>query len=139
MYLVPSRVVLPWLGRPLVVIILSVQTDKDDFMRQQQQQQPPQYITLDAAAKLTPIPVSQCTIWRWCSKGFRFEGVEQPVLLQYICVGRKMFTTEKWMEDFFIHLRAAKTLSKRSKRKPGMLERLIEIYHAEAVLRRAKI
>lgn len=29
-----------------------------------------QYITLQEAARLTPVPVSQCTLWRWCAKGF---------------------------------------------------------------------
>lgn len=98
-----------------------------------------QYITLHEATKRTPVPVSHCTLWRWCAKGFYIPAAKQLVRLQHVCIGRKMFTTEQWLEEFFVNLTAAKDLARRSRKKPGKLERLLEVYHAEAVLRRAGI
>ena len=97
------------------------------------------YITLQEAAKRTPVPVSQCTLWRWCTKGFYIPAAKQLVRLQYVCVGRRMFTTEQWLEEFIVNLSAAKELSRQARRRPRKLERLLELYHVEAVLRRAGI
>jgi hypothetical protein len=98
-----------------------------------------QYITLEEAAKLTPATVSPCTLWRWCAKGFYISGAKQLVRLQHVCVGRRMFTTEQWLEEFIVTLSAAKELARQARKRPGKLERLLEVYHAEAVLRRAGI
>lgn len=121
---------LAWLESPPAVLILTVHTERMTMNK---------YITLQEAAKVTPMPVSQCTIWRWCVKGFYISAIKQLVRLQYVCVGRKMFTTEQWLEEFIVNLSAAKELARQARRKPGKLERLLEVYHAEAILRRAGI
>lgn len=99
-----------------------------------------EYIPLREAARRMPVPVCAATVWRWCAKGFYIPAAKQVVRLQHVHVGRKMFTTEKWVEQFIDDLTAAKALGRRAAgKKPGKVVRLLELYEAEAVLRRAGI
>lgn len=97
------------------------------------------YITLHEAAKRTPVPISPCTLWRWCTRGFYVRAANQIVRLQHVQVGRRMFTTEEWLEEFIVKLSAAKEVARQARRRPKKFERVLEIYRADAILRRAGI
>ena len=96
-----------------------------------------EYLTLSEAARLMPRPVAPCTVWRWCTKGFYMRAAKKIVRLQHIVVGRGMFTTQEWIERFIGEMTAAKAAER--EKKPGKFERLMELYEAESVLRRAGI
>ena len=96
-----------------------------------------EYLKLSEAAKLMPLPVNTCTVWRWCVKGFYMRAVKKIVRLQHIMVGRRLLTTQEWIDRFIAEMTAAKAAER--EKKPGKFERLMELYEAEAVLRRAGI
>lgn len=99
-----------------------------------------EYISIREAARRMPVPVASCTVWRWCTKGFYIPAAKQIVRMQHVNIGRKMFTTEQWVEQFIGDLTAAKALQREAEgKKPGKLERLLELYEADAILRRAGI
>lgn len=98
------------------------------------------YISLHEAATRLPVPVAKSTLWRWCTKGFYIPAAKHIVRMQHVNIGRKMFTTEQWVEQFIDDLTAVKALQREAKgKKPGKLERPLELYEADAILRRAGI
>lgn len=99
-----------------------------------------EYITLEEAGRRLPGSVSTCTIWRWCTKGFYVPAAKQVIRMRFVQIGPKMFTTELWLEQFIDDFTAAKNLQREAKRRtPGKLERILELYRADAVLREAGI
>ena len=97
----------------------------------------PEYLRLSDAAKIMPLPVNACTVWRWCVKGFYMRAAKKAVRLEHIVVGRRLLTTQEWIDRFIAELTAAKAAER--KKKPGKFERLMGLYEAESVLRRAEI
>lgn len=95
-----------------------------------------EYITLLEAGRRLPGPVSGCTIWRWCTKGFYVPAAKRVIRMQYVQIGRRVFTTERWMEQFFDDLTAAKSFNHEAERKT---RRLRELDRADAILREAGI
>ncbi|NLW87317.1 MAG: hypothetical protein GXY38_10635 [Planctomycetes bacterium] len=95
-----------------------------------------EYITLKEAGRRLPGSVSGCTIWRWCTKGFYIPAAKRVIRMQYVHIGRKVFTTEQWIEQFIDDLTAAKSLRHEAERKTL---RLRELERADAVLRQAGI
>jgi len=66
------------------------------------------YITLQEASQLLPTRPAVCTVWRWCVNGIRVRKAAQTVKLRSVCIGRKMFTTADWLEEFIHRLTAAR-------------------------------
>ena len=82
------------------------------------------------------------TLWRWCTKGLYIAPLNQVVRLEHIYVGRKIVTTEEWLDQFLERLTVAKTAEHRyrSGRKPDRrYYRIMQLLQAEATLRRARI
>lgn len=96
-----------------------------------------EYLRLSEAARLMPLPVNPSTVWRWCVKGFRMRAARKTVRLEHVVVGRRLLTTREWMDRFVAEMTAAKAAERQ--KKPGKFERLMSMYEAEAVLRRAGI
>ena len=65
------------------------------------------YITLDEATELLPIKPNRSTIWRWCARGIYVRGVDEVVRMKFVRIGRKLFTTADWVEEFIHRLTAA--------------------------------
>ena len=98
------------------------------------------YLTMAQAAELLPIKRSVPTVWRWCAKGVYVRRVNKIIRLQHVYVGRRMMTTEAWLEEFIDQL----TLAREAERKLRVLgrpgsryDRIMQLYEADAVLRRA--
>ena len=96
-----------------------------------------QYLKLSDAAKLTPLEVSPCTVWRWCVKGFYIKAAKKTLRLEHVVIGRRLLTTQEWIDRFIAEITAARVAIR--EKKPGKFERLMELYEAEATLRRAGI
>ena len=60
-----------------------------------------EYITLEEAAAKLPGKPAMCTVWRWARRGLRVNQANVVVKLQVVYIGRKLCTTEQWLEDFF--------------------------------------
>lgn len=82
------------------------------------------YILLKDAVGLLPAKVSAATLWRWCVRGFYLRAVDQIVQLKFIYIGRKMATTQKWIDEFLERLTIAKMADVRHRNspKPGSKE-----------------
>ena len=66
------------------------------------------YISLREAADLVPTSPAVCTIWRWCVNGIHVRKAAQTIKLRSVFIGRKMFTTADWLEEFIHRLTAAR-------------------------------
>ena len=66
------------------------------------------YISLEDASRLLPTRPAVCTIWRWCVKGIHVRKAAQTVKLRSVFIGRKMFTTPDWLEEFIHQLSASR-------------------------------
>jgi hypothetical protein len=99
------------------------------------------YLTFAEAAQRLAGKVSACTVWRWSAKGFYVRAVHRIIRLRYVHIGRRLFTKEEWLEQFIDELSAARDAERDCRAsKPGRkVDRILEIYEAEAVLRRAGI
>ena len=99
------------------------------------------YMTLREASERLPVKPSYCTVWRWANKGFYVPALGKVVRMRYVHIGRRLFTTEEWLEEFIDELSAARDAERQCRSsKPGRkIDRILEIYEAEAVLRRAGI
>ena len=100
------------------------------------------YLTMAQAAELLPIKRSAATLWRWCVKGVYVPRVNTIVRLQHVYVGRRLMTTEAWIEEFFDQLTLARDAERKLRvvGKPGSkYDRIMELYKADATLRRAGI
>ncbi len=62
--------------------------DKDDML------------SLSDAAHRCPGHVSQSAVWRWARKGLKARGGNRIRLRHGRCGGR-LYTTERWLHDFF--------------------------------------
>ena len=101
-----------------------------------------EYLTLQQAADLLPLKVSATTLWRWCVRGVSVPGANRVVTLQFASIGRRLFTTAGWIEDFIDHLSAVKLAAyhRRSKgRESKRWKRVLDLADADVVLRRARI
>jgi hypothetical protein len=56
------------------------------------------YLTLAQAAELLPTKRATCTLWRWAMRGVRVG--DRVIRLQCAWIGRSMFTTPDWLDDF---------------------------------------
>jgi len=65
-------------------------------------------LTLEQAARMLPITVAVCTIWRWCVKGIHVRKAGQTVKLRCVFIGWKIFTTPDSLEEFIHRLTAAR-------------------------------
>lgn len=100
------------------------------------------YLTLAQAAELLPIKRSACTLWRWCVRGIYVRRVNQIIRLQHAYIGRRLMTTEAWLDEFIDQLTLARAAEQklRAVGKPGSkYDRIMQLYEADAVLRRAGI
>lgn len=57
------------------------------------------WITLEKAGELLPDPKHASTLWRWHRNGYRCRN-GLSVQLQARRIGKRMFTTQAWMEEF---------------------------------------
>lgn len=101
-----------------------------------------EYLTLSQAAKILPRingnRIHTSTLYRWTQ---RIKGPK----LRYLRIGRKIVTTESWMQQFFCALASADTAQsdrqhapiKRKRRRPA--NRQASIDQANEVLRNAGI
>ena len=59
-------------------------------------------ITMEAAAKAAPVPVTALTVWRWARNGTKSRGGRR-VYLKTVRVGQRLFTTRadigRYLED----------------------------------------
>ena len=78
-------------------------------------QQRPHYITLAEAANLAPGRPHPSTIWKWARRGFQTRAGEL-VRLQHLRVGKRIYTTEHWIDDFLAALAEADTIGPGRKR-----------------------
>jgi hypothetical protein len=100
------------------------------------------FIPLPEAAKLLPGGISGCTLWRWCTKGFYIRALGKIIRLEHAYAGRRLFTTGQWLDQFIGDLTAARALERERRSGKGVgrkWERLLQLYEADAVLRRAGI
>ncbi len=51
-------------------------------------------ITLSEASQRIPVNINKSTLWRWCRKGLN------GVMLEYLRVGKRIYTTEDALERF---------------------------------------
>lgn len=65
-------------------------------------------LTLGEAAKITPGRPSTNAIWRWCRKGVLARSGER-VHLEHRRVGGRIFTSERWVDEFGQRLADADT------------------------------
>jgi hypothetical protein len=102
-----------------------------------------EYLTLSQAAKILPRingnRIHTSTLYRWTQ---RIKGPK----LRYLRIGRKIVTTESWMQQFFCALATADTAQSdrqhahvKHKRRPRPAQRKAEQNEAETILRKAKI
>ena len=99
------------------------------------------YVTLAEAAQLLPNRPAACTLWRWCVKGFYIRAVDEIIRLRHVHIGRRIFTTEQWLEQFIDDLSAARDAERKCQAsRPGRkVDRILELYKADSILRRAGI
>lgn len=100
------------------------------------------YLTLRQAAELLPSKPTVPTVWRWARRGVEVPGINVVVRLQTAWIGRRMFTTAEWLDDFIDRLTAARTAQEmcRAEGRDGRKWReFIRLAEADIVLRRAKI
>jgi len=97
------------------------------------------YLTLAEAAQLLPRPPVSATLWRWCVKGFYIRYVDKIIRLRHVRIGRKMFTTEEWLEQFVDDLSAAREAERKCRTsRPGRkVDRILQLYEADGILRQA--
>ncbi len=101
-----------------------------------------EYITLKEAAGLVPTKPAITTLWRWCRWGLKPSRASQAVKMRYVLVGRRLMTTEEWVEQFFADLANVQDeATERIRLRPGQLTaaRRRQIEEAEEILRRAGI
>ncbi len=101
-----------------------------------------QYISLLEATKLVPTKPAVSTLWRWCTWGVCSPRSKEVVKLRSVVVGRRIFTTEEWIEQFFEDCAAARENAREPKLKPAKRitpNRRRQIEQAEDILRRAGI
>lgn len=67
---------------------------------------PPPYLTLSQAARLAPGRPSASATWRWCRKGLKARD-GSSVFLKHVRVGRTVYTSAQWLQDFFEAVAAA--------------------------------
>jgi hypothetical protein len=100
------------------------------------------YISLNQAIDLLPIRPAISTIYRWCTCGHTINGTKEAIQLEHVYIGRRLFTTEQWLEDFITRCKAARQAAQ-EKRRFGKPDRYIYRYLAQAeadiILRKAGI
>lgn len=99
-------------------------------------------ITLREAAGRLPGRVAFSTIWRWSMKGFYIPALGKIIRLEHVYVGRKVHTTGEWLDQFIGDLTAARALERERRSGKGVgrkWERTLQLYEADAILRRAGI
>lgn len=77
----------------------------------------PEYMTLKEASGRLPMPVHACSLWRWCTKGFSVRRAKRTVKLQHIFLGRRLLTTQEWLDQFLAEMNPPS--KPRQKRKPA--------------------
>ena len=98
------------------------------------------YLRLSEAAGILPVPVAPCTIWRWCVNGYFVPATKRVVRLEHVNIGRRLFTTKKWVEEFIAELTAAKACHPEGIPKTATKkQRLRELQEADEILRREGI
>ncbi|MGD8453620.1 MAG: hypothetical protein PVJ57_17540 [Phycisphaerae bacterium] len=77
------------------------------------------FMTLEEATRWIPRRFSAATIWRWIRYGLTTSS-GTVVKLRHLQIGRRMFTTAAWLQEFFDALTAAadQAFQGRSKRRP---------------------
>ena len=100
------------------------------------------YLTMAEAAEFLPFKRSPCTLWRWCVRGVHGPHGNRIVQLRHVCLGRRLMTTEAWLDEFFEQLTRTRTVKRgwpAGRRQRGQGERGRRLSEADAVLRRAGI
>lgn len=59
-----------------------------------------EFLTMSALAKLSPSRPSASACWRWARKGMLARNGER-VYLRHVRSGRKIYSTSKWLDEFF--------------------------------------
>ncbi|MGD8453621.1 MAG: DUF1580 domain-containing protein [Phycisphaerae bacterium] len=67
---------------------------------------PEDYISLAQAAQRTPSRVSPATVWRWARRGVK-SRIGKMIQLQHVRVGGRVFTKQRWLDEFFAAVAAA--------------------------------
>ena len=100
------------------------------------------YLTLREASELLPSKPAVATVWRWARRGVEVPEINTLVRLQYAWIGRRVFTTAEWLDDFIDRMTAARTAQEmcRAGGRDGRKWReFIRLAEADIVLRRARI
>ena len=64
------------------------------------------YISLKEAAAICPNRPHVAAVWRWARKGIASKGSGR-IYLRHSRIGSQIFTTEKWLMEFFEAIAAA--------------------------------
>ena len=64
------------------------------------------YLTLAQAAKVVTGAPSSAAVWRWCRRGVLARNGRR-LRLRHARVGRRIYTTESWLSEFFDSVAAA--------------------------------
>ena len=97
------------------------------------------YLTLKEAAEVLPGHPTPCTVHRWCRRGVPVRGTSRRAKLKHIYVGRRMFTSREWVEDFLAALDADSRGGTIRRRRPSRAGRKRALAEADAILREAGI
>lgn len=97
------------------------------------------YLTLKEASEVLPGNPHPCTVYRWCRQGVPVRGTSGRTELRHIYVGRRMFTSQEWIEEFLAALNADRPGAEIRGRRLPRAGRKSSLAEAEAILRRAGI
>lgn len=59
------------------------------------------YLSLKDAAALCPNKPHVAALWRWARKGIKSKGSGGRIYLRHSRLGAKIYTSEKWLTEFF--------------------------------------
>ena len=97
------------------------------------------YLTLKEASEVLPGKPHHCTVYRWCHRGVPIRGARQRAKIRHIYVGRRMFTSQEWIEEFLAALSTDRPDADIRRRRPSRAGRKGSLAEAEAILREAGI
>ena len=97
------------------------------------------YLTMKEASDLLPGNPSHCTVWRWCHRGVAIHGTRKKVKLYHIHLGRKMLTSQEWLEDFLTALDPDQQGIEILGSRPLRAGRKMSLAAAERILNEARI
>ena len=71
-----------------------------------------EFVPLKKATALVPGGASYLAIWRWCRVGLKVKGVERRIRLKHRRLGKHVYTTARWLDEFMKTLTEADQVGK---------------------------